>query len=289
MRRYRVVTAVVIVAGLGLLSGCSGSNSTKSASGAGLVHASDAAGAAAEPAAARAPAAQVARSVVVTATVSLVAARVDAVADRVDALAARGGGRVDGDRRSSAGSDRTATLTLRVPGTRVDPLIAAVDQLGTETGRSVKRDDVTTAKADVDARVATLATSVTRLRHLLGTAAGVGTLLQVEKVLTAREADLSSLRASQRALNDQIDLATITVTITTKAAAAVHRHFHATGFLAAVGSSIHGIGVTVTVIIAVLGYVLPVAVPIGLVTAAGFALRRRRRSPAGPVDGPATT
>jgi Domain of unknown function (DUF4349) len=156
---------------------------------------------------------------------------------------------------------------------------------------------VTASKADVDARVLALATSVTRLRDLLSTATDVSALLQVETTLTAREADLSSLRARQRALNDEVSLATLTVTITTKAAKPVRHHFHATGFLAAVGSSFHGLGVAAMVAIAGIGYVLPVLLPVGLVGAVVLGLRRRRRrrgpagpaGPVGPVDEPATS
>ena len=187
-----------------------------------------------------------------------------------------------------------ATLTLRILPEKIDAVITAVDALGTESARTLKRDDVTTSKADIDARVAALSTSVTRLQHLLSTASGVGTLLQVEKVLTARESDLSSLRARQRSLDDEVSLATLTVSITTKAKAKVvlkpHRHhFRATGFLAAVESSLHGLGVTAMVVIAALGYVLPVVLPIGLVAAAVFGVRRRRRGSSGPVDEPAAT
>ena len=308
MRRYRVVTAVVVVAGLGLLCGCSGSSAKKASAFGGTSgaasEAAPAAGSAAGLAPGRVQAASAAsaasvtgpaeRSVVVTATVSLVAAKVDDVADKVDALAVKNGGRIDGDQRSSVGSDRTATLTLRVLPARIDAVISAVDTLGNERARTLRRDDVTTSKADIDARVATLSTSVTRLRHLLGTAIGVATLLQVEKVLTARESDLSSLRATQRALDDQVSLAALTVTITAKAkpkptVVVHHHHFRATGFLAAVDSSVHGLGVTATVVIAAVGYVLPVLLPIGLVAALVLGVRRRRRGASGPVDEPAAT
>jgi len=176
---------------------------------------------------------------------------------------------------------------VRVPPERLAAVMTAVGRLGKETARTLSRDDVTTSKADVDARARALATSVTRLQHLLSTASGVGTLLQVEKVLTSRQSDLDSLRARQRALNDEIALSTLTVTLSAKAPPAkakAHHHFHATGFGAAVGRSIHGLGVAITVAVAAAGYALPFAVVVVAVGAALLILRRRRRH-----DEPAAT
>jgi uncharacterized protein DUF4349 len=287
----RTVVCVVGVVILALTSSCTGGGNAKSADGAGPVEASSAAGAAglapAEPSRAAAAAGVAAaakpavdRVDVVTATMSVTTRQVDTAADRVAALASANGGRVDGDERSAGDGVRTASVTVRLPPARLLTVMTAVDRLGKETGRTLNRDDVTTSKADVDARASALATSVTRLQHLLSTAGGVGTLLQVEKVLTSRQGDLDSLRARQRTLTDEIALSTLTVTLSATAKpvkAPPHHHFHATGFGAAVGTSIHGLGVAITVAVAAVGYALPFAVLAVLVAGVALFLRRRRR------------
>ena len=287
----RAVTAAAGVAILAMASGCTG-NAAKSSSGAAPAQASYAGAASAASAgssaasgagvtAVGASAPAIKRVDVVTATMAITTRQVDAAADRIATVASANGGRVDGDQRSAGDGARTATVTVRVPPQRLLTVMTAVDRLGKETARTLSRDDVTTSKADVDARVLALSTSVTRLQHLLSTAGGVGTLLQVEKVLTSRQSDLDSLRAQQRALNDQIALSTLSVTLqatATPAKAKPHQHFRATGFFSAVGRSIHGLGVAITVVVAAVGYALPFALPAVLVAAAVLLLRRRRRA-----------
>lgn len=288
----RAVTAAAGVVILALTSGCTGHDSAKSSSqasyagsAAGAVPAQEsraAVGAAANGVDASAPA--IDRVDVVTATMSITTRQVDAAADRIATLASANGGRVDGDQRSAGDGVRTAVETVRVPPQGLATVMTAVDRLGKETARTLSRDDVTTSKADIDARARALSTSVTRLQHLLSTAGGVGTLLQVEKVLTSRQSDLDSLRARQRALNDEIALSTLTVTLRATAApvkAKPAHHFRATGFGAAVGKSIHGLGVAITVVVAAVGYALPFAVPVAMVAGALLFLRRRRNRESG--------
>lgn len=282
----RVATIAACAVTLALTSGCTGNDSAKSSAAGGVAQASSAGAAASLPAAAGARKAAavstpaVNRVDVVTATMSITTRQVDESADRIATVASTNGGRVDGDERSAGDGRPTATVTVRVPPQRLLTVMTAVDRLGKETGRTLSRDDVTTSKADMDARARALATSVTRLQHLLATAGGVGTLLQVEKILTSRQGDLDSLRAQQRALNDEIALSTLTVTLRATAApvkAKAQHHFHATGFGAAVGKSIHGLGVAITVAVAAVGYALPFAVPAVLLAGAVLLLRRRRR------------
>ena len=292
----RLAAAAAVSVALTLVSGCTASTSGKSSSMGAASGAASAVGRGQAGPAHVAPAASVppvARVDVVTATMSITTRRVDEAADRVAAVASAEGGRVDGDQRSAGNGARTATAIVRVPPARLPAVMTAVGRLGTETARTLTREDVTTSKADVDARARALATSVARLQHLLSTAGGVGTLLQVEKVLTSRQGDLDALRARQRALADEIALSTLTVTLTSTAPPTVttHRHFHATGFGAAVGKSIHGLGVAITVVVAGVGYALPFAVVgvvvVGLVVGAMLLGRRgRRRSPPAAATAP---
>jgi Domain of unknown function (DUF4349) len=280
-RRVAAIGACVVV--LALTSGCTSDgakSSSMQASAAGAAGSTAAAPARRTAGAAGLSTPTVDRVDVVTATMSVTTRQVDGAADRIATVVTTNRGRVDGDERSAGAGTPTATVTVRVPPARLLAVMTAVDRLGKETGRTLSRDDVTTSKADVDARASALATSVTRLQHLLSTAGGVGTLLQVEKVLTSRQGDLDSLRARQRTLTDEIALSTLTVTLSATAKpvkAPPHHHFHATGFGAAVGKSIHGLGVAITVAVAAVGYALPFAVLAVLVAGVALFLRRRRR------------
>ena len=300
-RHRRTAGALIAVATAALaLAGCSGSDKSGSSSDAGM-----AAGGAAEPAPATAAATAggglsssstgtsttataADRSIVRTASMTVATPDVDDTANRILALVGRSGERVDGDKRSSSGDSRTAELTLRVLPARLDQVIAAVDKLGTETTRSVQGDDVTAARADMDARISALSTSISRLQNFLAQATSVPNLLAVETQLSARQGELDSMKAKQRVLADQIGLASLTVDVVQKgtpAAVVKSRDHGPAGFGSAVSGGWHGLVVSWRWLIAVLGYALPIGALVLLLGAGGFTWYRRQRRPEpGPVS-----
>ena len=74
---------------------------------------------------------------------------------------------------------------------------------------------MTQQTTDLDARITSLQASVDRLRTLLGTATTASDLVAVETTLSQREADLESLTAQLTALADQVDYATLSVSVST--------------------------------------------------------------------------
>ena len=93
----------------------------------------------------------------------------------------------------------------------------ALDRLagvGKLVDQSISADDVTERVVDLESRISTAATSVTRLRRLLEEAVDLEDVAQIEGELLERETTLEVLRGQLRTLSDQVDLATITLTIT---------------------------------------------------------------------------
>ena len=231
------------------------------------------------------------RSVVRTASVDLRTPDVDAVATRIDQLAAANGGRVESDQRADSDKQRRATVSLRVRPDRLDQVVAAVVALGHATSRQIQDDDVTTTRADVTARVAALATSVSRLRQLLARSGTVSDLVLLEKTLSSRESDLEAMRARETAISEQVALASLTVNLSAPAAvlpAAKAGGIHPTGFFAAIGRGFHAVVIGVGLALAGLGYVLPAAVPLAVIVLALLGWRRRR-SARGRTTGTAPT
>jgi hypothetical protein len=226
-----------------------------------------------------------------TGTLNLRAKQVAAAADRADAVAVRLGGRVDGDARnagsSSTGQLATARLVLRIPATRFDQAYALLDTVGTETGRTLSAEDVSSQHADLNARISAAQTSVDRLQTLLAKSGSLGELLQIENQLTAREGSLESLQAQGRGLTDQVALGTLTVAITAPPipppAKTVATPSGPRGFGSALARGWHGFVVAARWVGAVLGYVLPtlliVAALVTAATAAVWSIRRHRRRP----------
>jgi hypothetical protein len=277
--RIGVTLALVLT-----VAGCSGSGS-KSSSSAGFAAGTTAAAggfaaAALAPATAAAPtaAANADRAVVRTATMSVQVTDVDATANKVEALASEPGERVDGDQRDSVGRGRTAQLILRVQPQRLNAVITAVDAMGKETARTVTGQDVTATKATDDASVTSLTASVTRLREFLAKSATLNSLLAVERTLTEREGELQAAQTQQRALDDTVALASLTVSLSHPPAAVVvvkKHHAGPAGFGTAIHSGWHGLTTTLEWLVAGVGYVLPIGLPMLLLAAVGVLVRRR--------------
>ena len=152
-------------------------------------------------------------SVNITASDPIDAAR--KVADRVTSL----DGRID-DRTEQPGTDNytkpRATLTVRVPSDKTDQLIDDLQDFGKVTSISVSKSDVTLQYEDVDARIKALQTSVDRLRALIAGATNTADLIEAENALSNRQAELDGLTAQKRALDDQIELSTLTIEFATE-------------------------------------------------------------------------
>lgn len=137
--------------------------------------------------------------------------------DRLDTAVAEAAGVVEGLGGFSAtedvdlGSARVATITYRVPAERFRRALEELGGLGELRQQDVQGDDVTGAVADLESRVTTLRTSVTRLQGFLGEATDVNQIASLEGELTRREAELASVEAQRRSLADQVALSTVTV------------------------------------------------------------------------------
>ena len=86
--------------------------------------------------------------------------------------------------------------------------------VGKLVDQSISADDVTERVVDLESRISTAETSVARLRRLLEEAVDLEDVAQIEGELLDRETTLEVLRGQLRTLRDQVDLATITLTIT---------------------------------------------------------------------------
>ena len=213
------------------------------------------------------------RDVVRTAQLAVTAHDPSSAADRATAITAAAGGRVDADNR-----DTSAHLVLRVPAARLEPTLAQLAALGKETSRQVQGDDVTAQTADLGARVQALQTSVSRLQTLIANSGSLSDLLSVETQLSQRQAELESLQAQQRALADQVALATITVDLVAPDVAATKAGSGPTGFGGAVAGGWHGFTVALRYLLAGLGYALPFLVLVAAAVAVPVFVVRRRRA-----------
>jgi hypothetical protein len=220
-----------------------------------------------------------AREVVRTGTMELTVEDVDATAADVRRLASDAGGFV-ADEQVRARDDE-ADLTVRVPADRFEGVRAAIAKLGDVAEQKVEARDVTAEVVDVESRIASLRTSVVRVRGLLSQSGDVAQLALVEGELARREAELEALLGQQRVLRDQVDLATLTVNMSEDAAPSPSDD--APGFLDGLRRGWVAAVDGGRVALAVAGFVLPFAVPLALV-ALGIRRWQRHRPATAPTD-----
>ncbi|GAA0997471.1 hypothetical protein GCM10009563_19820 [Subtercola frigoramans] len=170
-----------------------------------------------------------------------------------------------------------ADLTLRIPNAQVTEVVDALKKLGTVGSVSISSTDVTTQVADVKARITALQTSVDRLLDLLTKATTTTDLIALESALSQRQAELDGLKAQSSALADQVQYASVTLTITSHSVLATGAPNDFWGGLAAGWSSLVA-GVAGGLV--VLGIALPWLLVMALVAAIVLLVIRfaRRRS-----------
>ena len=176
-----------------------------------------------------------------------------------------------------------SVLVLRVPEDALDramALISGPGGVGKEVSRSATAQDVTGDLADLQSRVATQRASVQRIRALLSKAGSLRDVVLLESEVTKREAELEALQARQAALAGRADLATLTVDLRTPAAAAAVRAEDRNAFVAGLDQGWKALVASTTVILTLVGALLPFVVVAALVGIPLLVLLRRRRRPA---------
>lgn len=233
MRRI-LVTSVLLVTALGL-AGCSASSgSSRSDSSGGSV--SDAPAVAPEKGTTgtitdgkgtgttgTVPQPASNRAVITTGTISITVDTPSTAAEKAVRITDAAGGHVDGrnEHPSTGGDPGTAQLVLRIPSAKLDAALAELKKLGRVENVSLSTQDVTGQSQDLGARITALTTSVDRLVQLMSRATTTADLISIETALSDRQATLESLQAQKRGLDDQVDLATLTVELGTAATAPI--------------------------------------------------------------------
>lgn len=231
------------------------------------------------------------RELVTTGSATLVVADPIAAAQQLARIVEQVGGRVE-QRNEQAGSDDEpgrASMTLRIPADQVTPTIDALDDVGTVSDVTIDTVDVTATAQDLDARIAALETSTDRLRGLMAGAASVSDLLEVERELSTRQAELDSLRAQRENLSDEVAMSTLRVDIVADAEAVTSQE-EEPGFIGGLAAGWEALVSTVQVVVLVVGVLLPWLAVAALAYVVYRVVRtaRQRRAPEPGTTPPAT-
>jgi hypothetical protein len=211
---------------------------------------------------------------------------VDEAAAQVSAAATTAGGFIGSEKRTSNVRDAQATLVLRVPSKGYQSVLDKLAGLGEELSRNSNVEDVTAAVLDLDVRIAAQRASVESVRKMYASAANLTELVMLEKELSQREAELASLEAKKRRLDDLVSLSTITVNLVGPETVVVEPEEDDPSFLDGLENGWNALVSTVVVLLAILGFLLPFLLVAAIPLTIWLLLRRRRRRRAAAVAAP---
>lgn len=229
------------------------------------------------------------RAIIYQAELTVEAKDVTAAADRAKAIVTGAGGYVAEERSESVSGGDRSTIAFKVPPARYADVLAQLGRdLGTRTSVQQNAQDVTEEVADVASRVKSAEAALGQFRTLLSKANKIGEILEIEREISSREADLESLQARQKALEAQTGMATVTLTLVLppKPWARPEKKEDETGFLAGLRAGWDTLTASTVMALTVLGALLPWIVVAGVVWLAVRVIMRRMRRRAAPPAGP---
>lgn len=170
-------------------------------------------------------------------------------------------------------------LVFRLPPEQVDPFIDGLDPaVGRTASLDGSTEDVTRQIRDLDAQIEAAEISVDRVRALLESASKLADVILLEGELTARQTNLEQLRALKADLDQQVSLATVTVTLWTSPADPTDDD----GVLGDIGDAFaRGWDAFVTALVTVvlvLGYTAPFMLVGAIAVGVWLVIRRARRN-----------
>lgn len=206
-------------------------------------------------------------------------AAIDEIISRTNAT----GGWVVNSNVFQRGTDKSGSMTIRVPVEQFDAMMNEIEAMATEVlGSSTSGEDVTEEYVDRRARLENLEATADRVRSFLDEAQNVEEALAVNAELSRLEGEIEALRGRIQFLEQSAAYSTINVNITPDALAQPIEvgSWRPTGVVrdafSALITALQGLA---TVLIWVLVTLLPLALIVLLpIAAIFFFIRRRRRS-----------
>lgn len=158
------------------------------------------------------------RSNIVTGSLGLTVESPSDVSNEIVRVVEISGGRIDSLSKQPGNEYQpdSASLTVRIPSSNYTSTLSKLEALGQVTYSNVNLYDVQEQVNQNDIRTESLRKSIDRLQNLLSNAQTTTDLVQIESELQNREAELEILISSNSSLTDQVDYATLQVTLTSE-------------------------------------------------------------------------
>jgi hypothetical protein len=174
-----------------------------------------------------------------------------------------------------------AEITISVPSEQLDAVIADLGSVGTVIRSTSSSENVGSQIIDTQSRLDTMRVSVERVRGFLKSAKDLTQIVTLEAELTRRESDLEALEAQLASLKGSVARSPVQVSLTT-VPGVIAPPETASGFLAGLRGGWKAFTASVSVVLTVLGAVLPFAVVVALLSLPVWWYLRRRRPASAP-------
>lgn len=171
---------------------------------------------------------------------------------------------------SYGSSNRSSTITARIPADKLDGFVKKVGEAANVTGRSESVEDVTLQYVDLDSHVRMLKEEQERLLELLETASTIEDMIAIESRLGEVRYQLESMQSQLRVLENQVDYSTVHIYIDevvelTPAVELTDGERITQGFLKSAANVLHGIREFGINLLIYLPYIIVGAVVIALI------------------------
>jgi glycine cleavage system regulatory protein len=159
------------------------------------------------------------RLIIRTAEVTLIVGDTTASVERLAALASANGGYLTDSKIWRDGQQVRATLTIRVPATKLDAALAAIRKVATRVeSETVSGDDVTQEFVDLESQVRNLEAAEVEMRQLMTTVRErtkkAEDILQVYEQLVQLRGQIETAKGRMRYLSQMSAMSTIKLTLT---------------------------------------------------------------------------
>ncbi|WP_374457397.1 DUF4349 domain-containing protein [Nocardioides sp.] len=226
------------------------------------------------------------RAIISSGTVSLTSKDVAGARQDVQRIVDAQGGEVTEENTETDDDGETsyARLVVRVPSSKFDAAMQALEDVAVLRSSNRGSEDVTTQVIDTGVRVRAQEASLKRVELLLAEAKTLKDIIWIESQLTNRQAELDSLKSQQTWLKDQTSLSTITVDITAKhEPKADKKDDEPAGFLSGLEGGLDALAGTALAVATIVGALLPFAVVLLVLALPVWLLLRRRRATPQPA------
>lgn len=115
---------------------------------------------------------------------------------------------------TQGGSGGSSVLVFKILPEYFQTAMNDLGSIGSVRAQSISADDVTAVVVDLESRISTAEASVVRLRKFLDEATDIEIIAKLENQLLQRETSLEQYRGQLRSVRNQVDLATINLTVT---------------------------------------------------------------------------